>query len=408
MNNIIYLLPFVIFAPNAIINITITLMLFVFCTNIYRTKEIEIFQQRWFYLAIIFSSYLAINSAINCYSEMNILHALAWLRYPLLSLAIFYFLKQNKMYDRYFKILKYISFFIIIDALIQYIFKVDLLGKRIIIDGTRLTIISGKPNAGDHIFTMFLPIFAIYTSKLFAKRSSILNIIGYVTYILSFIAIIVLCGERVTAGWALLCSFIIIAINIGINKKLNFKTLIASTVCLTGLFAIIITQTSVQKRIKTTIANLSDFRKSPYGIIMDVSIDAVNQYPVFGLGSKNYRNFSPNSKESYRMDEINHPHAIHPHNIHFEIMTEAGIVGYFIFILLILQIIYDMFKAVSKNYLGYIKNPVFLANSLIIFSKLFPVNITGSFWNASTFASLWITIGINYYIIFLNQDARKN
>ena len=70
--------------------------------------------------------------------------------------------------------------------------------------------------------------------------------------------------------------------------------------------------------------------KSNYGSHYKVAIEVFNNYKLTGVGLKNYR--KEVTKDGYSKNP-----STHPHQTHFEILSETGLIGYFSFLLLSLQ-----------------------------------------------------------------------
>ena len=69
---------------------------------------------------------------------------------------------------------------------------------------------------------------------------------------------------------------------------------------------------------------------SPYGAHYNAAYKIFKEYPIFGVGIKNYRIES--GKEKYKNDKYEWTHfrsTTHPHQIHLELLAETGIFGYF-------------------------------------------------------------------------------
>ena len=90
-------------------------------------------------------------------------------------------------------------------------------------------------------------------------------------------------------------------------------------------------------------------------------------------------------------DPFNFQCSTHPHNIHIQILQETGIIGYIIFLLLMLNILYFSFKnfLLKKNFfeLGY------LIGLILLLLPLPSGNFFGT-WPSSYF---WFFVGLNIY-----------
>ena len=75
---------------------------------------------------------------------------------------------------------------------------------------------------------------------------------------------------------------------------------------------------------------LKYIKTSHYGVHYDTAIKIYNDNKYFGIGLKQFRNES--GKEIYDSNENNiykrDNWATHPHQIHFEMLSETGLFGY--------------------------------------------------------------------------------
>ena len=90
---------------------------------------------------------------------------------------------------------------------------------------------------------------------------------------------------------------------------------------------------------------------------------------LFGIGIKNFREESGNKK----YDNIDHPlknqrWGTHPHQIHFQFLSETGIFGYICFLIFITTSFYIFIKSyVSEKNLYCVSGFLFTLASLILF-----------------------------------------
>ena len=92
---------------------------------------------------------------------------------------------------------------------------------------------------------------------------------------------------------------------------------------------------------------------------------------LFGAGFKSFRIES--YKKKYQEDKIDGASA-HPHQFHFEILSELGLIGY---ILIISNIFYVLFKNFSLR-----NDYLFKAAFLFIIASLIPILPSGSFFTS--------------------------
>jgi len=156
---------------------------------------------------------------------------------------------------------------------------------------------------------------------------------------------------------------------------------------------IFIKQTEFFKRIllvKDDVKFSDKFQNIKYYAHYDVALKIFKKYPILGTGSKNFRNEC--KKEEYLDEKIKFTHYrcnTHPHQIHFEILSEQGMLGY-IFLLYIMLIFFrdNLKKAnLSKNIFHYAT----LIYLIIFFIPLLP---GGSIFSSFSGSNFWIIFSI--------------
>jgi len=120
---------------------------------------------------------------------------------------------------------------------------------------------------------------------------------------------------------------------------------------------------------------------------------------LFGVGLKNFREESkkniyenPNYKLTKGRDTT------HPHQIHLELLSEIGLIGYFSFFILM---IFSIFIS-AKNYLIK-KNPYQLSALIYIISCLIPLIPSGSLFSTFFGGIFWFSYGL---MISFNKNLK--
>ena len=99
---------------------------------------------------------------------------------------------------------------------------------------------------------------------------------------------------------------------------------------------------------------------SKYGKHYNVALDIFKNNKIFGVGLKNYR------VEIKKSEYQNLDASIHPHQTHFEILSELGIIGYLCFVLFFVFHIFKFLK-IMKIQLIYTWQVFYFLTSLIPF-----------------------------------------
>jgi O-antigen ligase len=122
----------------------------------------------------------------------------------------------------------------------------------------------------------------------------------------------------------------------------------------------------------------------------DAAFKIFQEYPIFGIGVKNFRFESANKK--YQNDDLKQTMAratTHPHQIHFEFLSETGLFGYISFLILIITSLYLSIK----NYFTF-RNIFQLSSIIYIVTFMIPLLPSGSFFSTFTSTFFWINYAI--------------
>jgi len=134
----------------------------------------------------------------------------------------------------------------------------------------------------------------------------------------------------------------------------------------------------------------SKFQNIKYFAHYDVSLKIFKKYPLFGVANKNFRHECHNKE--YFDDKIrlsNQRCNTHPHQIHFELLSENGIIGYIFFIVM-------MFIGLKKIFYNYIKtkNMLYFSAGIYLTIFLIPILPSGSFFSTFNGTLFWIIFSI--------------
>jgi len=129
---------------------------------------------------------------------------------------------------------------------------------------------------------------------------------------------------------------------------------------------------------------------SIYGAHFKVAEEIFKDNILFGVGIKNFRIASASDK----YDNINHklPERranTHPHQVHYEFLSETGLFGYLSFGIFIILSFYFAIKSYLKN-----KNLYQLSGILYVMISLLPLLPTGSFFSTYSSSLFWLNYAI--------------
>jgi O-antigen ligase len=120
---------------------------------------------------------------------------------------------------------------------------------------------------------------------------------------------------------------------------------------------------------------------------------------LFGVGLKNYRNES--DKEMYENNNFRETKArwaTHPHQLHWEFLSETGLFGYSVFIIFFIFIFITNIKSLIIRF-----NLYQLSSMLFIMASVLPFIPSGSFFTTYGATLFWI----NFSIMISSEENRN-
>ena len=242
-----------------------------------------------------------------------------------------------------------------------------------------------------HLFYFFL-------SYLTVNKTSSYNLIIAIA-IASILIISFLIGERSNFIRVFLSIIIFSSLAIKANYKIKIFSLI---LVIATLVTILATNIDYKVRYFDQIKSLFSIngyskyiKQSHYGAHQDAAKKIFKNNLLFGVGIKNFRNES--GKQEYENKEFiqtNRRQSTHPHQVHYEFLSETGIFGYVSFLIFILSSLYLGFNSYLKN-----KNYYQLSSIIFILISVLPILPTGSFLSTYFGGFFWLHFAImNGYI----------
>lgn len=359
-------------------------------------KEPMIFISPFVLYLIFFNSPLSINpiDSIN--------YSLGFLRWPIFSFAIAYWLinSKNSIDNFYWGIL--IAFFIFLtDFLYQYFIDsggiFNLSGAR---QPMRLTVpFSANLIPGRFIlfYTFILSGLLLISSKINEKLKMINLKITLVILLGAFCVFI--SGERMVFLIYLSSSFLLgIALTFN-QKKINyfyFPIIILSitSILIAGYF---LDPNVFDRAVISSILKIKNFFSSDYGEVFITSIDKWKTNFFFGSGLHQFQNAEP----IYGFNIFSKGLIHHAHNLPLNLLVETGIIGLTLFYFFIYKLIDYIFKSYKKN------NDLtfFILCLILIYICFFPLHTHFKFSHNWINANVWLIVGL---ILSLNKIYEKN
>jgi len=279
-----------------------------------------------------------------------------------------------------------------IDILFEIIFGHNMIGNRSIMPGRIASFFGDELVVGAfyHGFILF------FLSFLILKKTKNYILIFSILFV---VLISFLIGERSNFIKLFLSVIIFTSYVLNINYKIKLTIFLAIPLI---LLVIANSSDSYKKRyhgeIKTlfTIKGYEKYmKKSQHGAHRYTSMEILKDNPIFGVGIKNFRFESANTKyENREYVKTDLRQANHPHQIHHEFLSETGIFGYICFLIFILSSIYFGFKSYLKS-----QNLYQLSAIIFIFTSVLPIIPSGSFLSSFTSGIFWLNFGVMVSLI---------
>ena len=135
---------------------------------------------------------------------------------------------------------------------------------------------------------------------------------------------------------------------------------------------------------------LQRFEDIKYFAHYDTSIEIFKNNKFNGIGNKNFR-FECHEKKYFKENVkfTNQRCSTHPHQIHLELLSEQGLIGYFIFILFL----FNYFKEKFFNDLRE-KNIFKISINFYLFIFLMPILPSGSLFSTFNGFLFWFFLGL--------------
>ena len=407
------ILPITLILGNFAINLNILIIdLFAlyFC---FKIKNWNWTREKFFKLLIIFYLFLIINSLVSYYfsshaTNAGLIRSITFIKFVLFAYSFRILITNSKIFEKIMISWSFIIGIVIFDIFFESIFGHNIIGN-VSPDHTRIiSFFKDEIVVGALILCFGFIIATYYLNKDLDINFKFLFNLFLILIPLS----IFLTGERSNfIKSTIIFCFIIFFIN---EKKLLFNKknyLIFLFIAFSSLMFfnqnIFIKQTEFFKRLLITNNNNDDliegnsifnkFQNIKYFAHYDVSLKIFREYPLFGVANKNFRHECHNKKyfdNRIKLTEVRCN--THPHQIHFELLSEHGIVGYIFFF-------YMMFVGLKKFFNNSLitKNIFHYSAGVYLIVFFIPVIPSGSFFSTFNGTLFWLIFAL------ANADINK-
>ena len=393
-------LPISIVLGSTISLITIFLMCIMCIYFIFIQKSIRyLLFDKTIILFFIIYIYLLFNSFISLDIQSGLARNLGFIRFIFLFIIINYIFRIEKNQKIIFKNWFLIIILILFDAFIEIFSGRNILGYGELYGNRIVSFFKDEPVLASFL-NGFIFILSGYLLTNFKNQNIYYKIFSAVTVIL-FILCVVLTGER-SNTLKLLFGIVLF---FSINKY--FGTKIKTYFIITLLSVVIFTISSsdyLKLRFVTQVKNsvlAAEAQEQVYFNLYKSGFEVFKNFPVFGVGNKNYRVETCNIEKLIKYE--NYSCNTHPHQIYFEFLSEHGILGSIILLSIFFYLIFRHIRVIifSKN-LPQLGSFVYL---ITIFLPLLP---SGAFFNDFNSTLFWINLSILYSLNSKTNIFRKS
>ena len=387
---LISLIPMSIVAGSAISLLNIFFILIFFLLFSSRRTEKDIFKNNILYSLIIIYIYLIFNSFIAIDFEISANRNFGFIRFILLFVAINYFFSVSHKTNYIFNFWSIVIFIVAFDSYIEFFFGKNILGYGELYGDRIVSFFKDEPIVGGFINGFIFIIIGYYFDKLIKKDLKYQLILPII--ILFLFVTVIITGERSNTIKLIFGLFLFFVL----NKEYDIKKKIIFLISILAFFFVILVNSEYLKSryyggfvYHLIDANrLSIFlQKQQYFELYKSGYAVFKDYPIFGVGNKNYRVITIRDefiKEDYEV-------STHPHQVYFEILSEHGIVGCIILLTLIFFLMFKNLKIIILS-----RNSVQLGCFVYLIINFLPLLPGGSFFGDLNSTLFWLNLSIMY------------
>ena len=383
------LFPLSYLLGNSIINLFLLIISITYLIFIFKKKIFSDFKDFSFISLILLWITYIINLIFSEDPSLSLNRVLKFFFIIFFISAIKYIMRyKSYLYEKFiFKIWSIIFLIVFFDLIFEYFFGHNLTGNTSYMPG-RLTSFIGDELVIGYFYISFALFSFIYFHQQVENKKY-----NYFLLIL-LVGVSFLIGERSNFIKFFLTSFIFFFIAYELSIKRKILSLVIATFI---IILLIYSNVNYKTRFINQMPNIFEkngikkfMLNSTYGSHFNTGINVFKKNYIFGVGIKNYRKESV--KEIYTKQNKDFAFQImgtHPHQIHFEILSETGLFGYLSFITFILYSLFHSLKSYCKT-----KNKYQLCAMFFILCSLIPFLPSGSFFSTYTSILFWFNFAI--------------
>ena len=347
--------------------------------------------------------YLIFNLIFSYNLNNSFLRNIFFFKYILFVLGTIKYFTSRETFIKYmFSFWIFILLIFSSDIYYQFIFKENIFGYVTKIPEHRASgLMFGELKAGSLLFGLSLvPTIYFLKNISYGRKYLIFSILIY------FVLAIYVTGERSSFLKTLT---LILPILFFIKKKNLYQIISVLLIFLAIVATIFLNKETFKSKYYEQI--LLPIKNYNYDIIKFIDstiygrhkVDALNLFnesKFFGVGNKNFRIICDKDKYDFLSNDKFKDSlcTTHPHQFYYELLSEQGLVGIGVFILMFL-----LFFKKLISYLILTRDYLVLSNLIVILSFFYPLLPSGSFFTSFNATIFWMNISLIYCFICFNK-----
>ena len=359
------------------------------------------------YLYLIFNSFIALDF------EASATRNFGFIRFIILFILCNYFFYLYPKSQNIFKFWLLILLVVIFDVFYEAINGTNILGYGEDYGSRIISFFRTEPVVGFYIYSFLLLILGYFFNQY--KNSSTYKKNAIIIFSILGFAAILITGERSNT----IKCFLALAMFYFINHHFSYKKkLIFLITALLTFFISIQYVPFLEKRYKKQVYQVLSQKDQYWKLERNIYLnlyksgyEVFKRYPLFGVGNKNYRveTCDPENIKKFGKEAGGDYLCItHPHQIYFEFLSEHGLIGSAILLVIFFNLIFRKLKIIilSKNYIQ-------VGCFIYLVINFIPLLPSGSFFADFKSTMFWLNLSIMYSVskdtnIFYLFDKNHN